>query len=336
MGKLIPLLSSWPFSSSVNETVTMPRPICNHYILSHLQIFAYQGHVKLLKKYLKNVSCSTATYICDVRKEIEHFFQAFRLAICSRKDKCAVIVLHAVFLLFATCPKSAAILREIFSEINDNCRLLQYLALHSLHRTMSLLILHPKSQDILRLTIQLNSNKLEELFELSSMNGSCLCSIIVLRYCKEKLLTPPAVSKRDMPLQTFHDIIKILLEERLTGSKKSMSKKGKFNVYYRSATASRRTNAAAETDKETSMETETRKGRDSSICDNGLKNDHNKEFERCSSVRPLASFTEPLRRTGTVVVIRARGKVATFQSSSQWNRENIRNIQSSGIKKNEE
>lgn len=320
MTELTSVLALWPFSVTAGGIEAIPRRVKNRYGFDAISSYAYGGKVLLLQKMIKEMNNNKGT-------DRTVLVNAFQLAVCGGHDKCAVILLRCMFTPdHPSCMVDDGV-SEILRELNADGRLLRLLASSGQHRSLSLLMLHSDAYSALNLGSVIDDNDIRILFELSTMNGSARGGATIIKFCKTHKLTPPAVRMDNMPLTTFWELTTRILSPSRSYIRNvhKCFKTDRFNLYYyprwhltKEDAASDRKSGRKSSRKQgvtaTSGMVEPKPDGGMSIANDGAEFDK-ENISTPALVKLKRNTTEPKTRP-SVVIIRARGKVATFRTSS--------------------
>lgn len=300
MLQLVSMMNTWPFAVS-SEWQAMPRPLVSRYSLGRLGSFAFAGRVALLRQELDQTAF--------LNEDWTQVLNSFRWAVCGRQDRCAVIALRALIYHSVTNSRAFDLIDSELTLLNQSNELLRHLACHGLSRTLQFLLLS-KSTFVKSLQKHLDEAEVFALFELSTMNSCAAGGLAVLRYCSENDIPPPAIIARNMPLITFHDILRVLPRSIVRRG----AKRGQLNLYYSTQKVYPR--AAGELCSTTRFLLEP-----SVLVANEQKAVQSIPIilemgkENAVTISQAQAF-EPKARP-SVVIIRARGKIAAFRTSNK-------------------
>ena len=316
MLELTSVLALWPFSVKEGDIEAIPRNVVNGYGFDAISSYARCGKVYYLKKRMKKISIS---------KEIDGRFlimliRAFQLALCGGYDKCAVILLKVIFTPNQHGSNSDKTVSETLRDLNTDDRVLRYLASRGLHRSLSLLMLHRHAYSVLDLVRVLSEYELRLLFELSTMNGSARGGIVVLNFCRKHKITPPAIRIDSMPLRTFWELSRRTISSRRRYIRNPRVKTGHFNVYFyppRNMPKDDFDGSPGNGLVEASMN-EVKADNIISIAQAADGSECDKENISTLALTKLKRCAKEPNSRPSVVIIRARGRVATFRTSASF------------------
>lgn len=310
-------LTKWPFAVATDELHGLPKPVVNHHSLTKIVSFAFRGRVHLLQQELEkgllaNQKLPSVGNLATEEK-VGVLFDAFRLAVWSHHDRCAVIVLRSLFKICPDDMNASIKLESAFADLNLDNRLLRHLATHKLGHSLQILLLSKYSAGYKSLKRFMTLGEMKNMFELCTANGSTLGGLAVLKCCRLGALTPPVVASWKMSNKTFQGILRVLLNGERSRNKNSASKEGPFNLYYSGNARNRETRQGIRASTSITkgddvlLEREVVVQREGNVVTNK---------ENCTIVAPI--FLEPKSRP-SVVILRARGKVALFRASTNLN-----------------